>query len=78
MQYGIDNEPVAHEAYIAKQREYNRMVFVRKTGHNIDWTPHRLLGKELLLLTMLCVYCTDFTIGQLVGSFTRWLGFRLQ
>ena len=36
MQYGIDNEPVAREAYIAKQREHNRMVFVRKTGLHID------------------------------------------
>ena len=36
MQYGIDNEPVAREAYIAKQREHNRMVFVRKTGLHVD------------------------------------------
>ena len=38
MQYGLGNEPVAHEAYIAKQREHNRTVFV---------------SKELLLLCVL-------------------------
>ena len=33
MQYDHSNEPVAHEAYIAKQHdEYNRTVFVSKTG----------------------------------------------
>ena len=36
MQYGIDNEPVAREAYIAKQHEHNRMIFVSKTGLHID------------------------------------------
>ena len=33
IQYGHDNEPVAHEAYISKQHdEYNRTLFVRKIG----------------------------------------------
>ena len=36
MQYGIDNEPVAREAYIAKQHEHNRTIFVSKTGLHID------------------------------------------
>ena len=37
MQYGHHNEPVACDAYIAKQvDEYNRNVFVSKTGFHID------------------------------------------
>ena len=37
MLYGHNNEPVAREAYIAKQRdEYNRTVFVSKTRLYID------------------------------------------
>ena len=35
MQYGIDNEPVAREAYIAKQHEHNRTIFVSKNGLHI-------------------------------------------
>ena len=37
MKYGRDNEAVAREAYIAKQRdEHHRTVFVTKTGLHID------------------------------------------
>ena len=40
MQYGVDNEPVAREAYIAKQHEHNRTIFASKaaskTGVHID------------------------------------------
>ena len=37
MQYGHNNELVAHKAYIAKQRdEHDRTVFVRKTRLHID------------------------------------------
>ena len=37
MQYGHNNKPIAHEVYIAKQRdEYNKTVFVSKTGLHID------------------------------------------
>ena len=38
MQYGHNNEPVAHGAYIAKQRdEYDRTTFVSKVGLHIDF-----------------------------------------
>ena len=51
MQYGHDNEPVAREAYIAKQRdEYNRTVFVSKTGLHIDCLVRNIIMHGMFIL----------------------------
>ena len=66
MQYGHHNEPVARDAYIAKQvNEYNRNVFVSKTGLHID-----CLVRNINIHAYVFCIATNFTIGQLVGSFT--------
>ena len=66
MQYGHHNEPIACDAYIAKQAdEYNRTIFVSKTGLHID-----CLVRNINIHAYDIPIATNFTIGQLVGSFT--------
>ena len=66
MQYGHYNEPVPRDAYIAKQVDkYNRTAFVSKTRLHIDC----LLRNINIHAYDICI-ATNFTIGQLVGSFT--------
>ena len=66
MQYGHHNEPVAHDTYIAKQvDEYNRTVFVSKTGLHVD-----CLVRNFNIHAYDICNATNFTMGQLVGSFT--------
>ena len=74
MQYGHHYEPVPHDAYIAKQvDEYNRNVFVSKTGLHRD-----CLVRNINIHAYVFYTATNFTIGQLVGNFTWWLSLRLQ
>ena len=65
MQYGYYNEPVARDAYITKQvDQYNRTVFVSKTELHIDCLVRNINIHAYDICT-----ATNFTIGQLVGSF---------
>ena len=69
MQYGQHIAPAAHDAYIAKQAdEYNKTVFVSKTELHID-----CFIRNIIYVWDICIVA-NFTIGQLVGNFTKWLG----
>ena len=53
MQYGHYNESVAHDAYIVKQAdEYNRTVFVSKTGLHIDCLVRNTIMHVIFVLQL--------------------------
>ena len=59
MQYGHHYEPVPCDAYIAKQvDEYNKNVFVSKTGLHID-----CLVRNINIHAYVFCIATNFTIG---------------